>query len=411
MMTQTKTESVVNIIEDIKNISKVTSEPKCITDHRLSMWETYINLESPSRVDHLWRYSEPKIFELNNYLISPSNVKLDLKIEHAHLGLIFAPIGEIFKIESLREVIKSKFGELTNKNPGKITFLNEATWSCGYFLFVPKGTVITKPLSVKFNISKSGHLHSIRSLIILEEASSISLIEETSSSSPCDAIINSATEIFLSENSKLNYLNFQTLDKTTIRHNLQRAFINQHAKLNNLIVALGGKTTKADLGFILGGNNAFITTHGIVLGDSNQKFDHHTTIEHTAPNTKSELNFRVVLKDNAKSAYTGNLKITNEAIKSDAYQENRNLLLSPDAKAESIPELEILTNDVSRCSHGVTVGQVDKEQIYYLMSRGIEQKEAEKIIINGFLEPTISRIPDEKLQEEVKKRVEEKLEN
>ena len=142
-----------------------------------------------------------------------------------------------------------------------------------------------------------------------------------------------------------------------------------------------------------------------------QKFDHHTTIEHIAPHTKSELNFRVALKDKARSAYTGNLKIAHEAVKSDAHQENRNLLLSEDAKAESIPELEILTNDVIRCNHGVTVGQVDKDQVFYLMSRGLTHKEAERIITLGFLEPTISQIPDESLKEEILKSIEAKLEN
>ena len=114
-------------------------------------------------------------------------------------------------------------------------------------------------------------------------------------------------------------------------------------------------------------------------------------------------------RDKSRSAYTGNLKISHEAIKSDAHQENRNLLLSDEAKAESIPELEILTNDVVRCNHGVTVGQIDKEQIFYLTSRGLSQKEAEQVIVEGFMEPTISRIPEEALREEIMSKIKNKL--
>ena len=251
----------------------------------------------------------------------------------------------------------------------------------------------------------------IRNLIVLEEGADISLIDEISSDEDSTTSINIVSEIFLAKGAKLNCLNLQTNNKNTTQHFFQRANLEEHSEFINLIVGLGGKISKTDLGTSLNGYGASTIIYGIVLGDETQKFDHHTRIEHIAPHTKSALNFRVALKDKARSAYTGNLKIAHEAVKSDAHQENRNLLLSSEAKAESIPELEILTNDVIRCNHGVTVSQVDKEQIYYLTSRGLNQKDAERIIIEGFFEPTISRIPDESLREEISSKIKAKLEN
>ena len=408
---QTKPETTSEITSDIKQISKLNNEPKCIADHRLAMWEAYQKEPLPDRVQHLWKYSDPKWFELNDYglTINLNKPRLTIEKEYLNKGVIFSEIKEILKLDSLKEVIKNKFGQLVKKYPGKITLLNEATWSSGYFLYVPKGVRLDSPLIVTTASSQVNKLESQRILVVLEEEASVNLVDEISSGVDGDLLTNVVIEMYLAKGAKLNYLNLQTHNKKTTHHIFQRAQIEEHAELTNLIVALGGKISKADLGAALTGHAASISTYGIVLGDGTQRFDHHTTLEHIAPYTKSLLNFRVVLKDRARSAYTGNLKITHEAVKSDAYQENRNLLLSPEAKAESIPELEILTNDVTRCSHGVTVGQVDKDQIYYLMSRGLTQIEAERVITEGFLEPTISRIPDENLREKVKTRVLDKL--
>ena len=410
---QTKPEITSNITHDIKQISKLNNEPKCMADHRLTMWESYVKEAAPDRVKHLWKYSDPKWFELNERGISIELVKPKLTIEKEYLskGVVFVEINEIFKLDLLKEIIKNKFGQIIKKYPSKITHLNDATWLSGYFLYVPRNIKVEKPLIAKTISEQANKSESIRILIVLEEDTSINLIDEIGSNLNGDLLSNVVVEIFLAKGAKLNYLNLQTHNKNTTYHFFQRAQIEEYAKLTNLIVALGGKISKADLGASLDGHGASVSTYGIVLGDGSQKFDHHTTIEHISPYTKSDLNFRVALKDKAKSAYTGNLKIAHEAVKSDAYQENRNLLLSPYAKAESIPELEILTNDVVRCSHGVTVGQVDKDQIYYLMSRGLTQIEAEKIITEGFLEPTISRIPLDSLREEIILKIQNKLEH
>lgn len=363
----------------------------------------------PDRVSHLWKYSDPKDFELNGREISNKKAKSLFNIDDdaKKKGVILQESSEA----TSNQHFINYFGTLTQEYPSRITYLNDTAWSSGYFLYIPANIKIEKPIIIKLILDESNKLSAQRILIILEEGATANLIDEITSIESKDLLTNVILEIFLAKSAKLNYLNIQTLDKSTTHHLFQRVKLEEHSEITNLIVALGGKTSKADLGAKLNGYEAESTMYGIVLGDSYQKFDHHTRVEHLAPYTRSVLNFRVALKDKAKSAYTGNLKITDEAIKSDAYQENRNLLLSNQARADSIPELEILTNDVIRCSHGVTVGQVDRDQIYYLMSRGLSQSDAEKIITLGFLEPTISRIPSENLKEEILLQVKNKLEN
>ena len=401
--------------EKKKNIELPSNEPKWLFEKRLSALVSYEKEMLPNRVSHLWKYSDPNLFEFdsnNGYVISSEKLKPNFNLgdDVKTSGVVLIELIEAFKNEKYKDLILKYFGQLTNKCPSRFAYFNEAIWSNGYFLYVPKNVKIEKPVTVKSLFKDLNTLEAVRNLILLEEGSVVNLIDEISSLETANPLLNIVTEIFLEKDSKLSYANLQLHSKQVVSHLFQRAEIKEAAELTNVIVALGGKISKADLGTNLSGTNASVTTYGIVLGDGVQKFDHHTTIEHNAPYTKSDLNFRVALKDKARSAYTGNLKIAHEAVKSDAHQENRNLLLSGEAKAESIPELEILTNDVVRCNHGVTVGQIDKDQVFYLMSRGLSQKDSEQVIVEGFMEPTISRIPEESLRQEVLSRIKNKLE-
>ncbi len=400
--------------EKKRNIELPSNEPKWLFEKRLSALVSYEKEPLPSRVSHLWKYSDPNWFEFNSNtgsVISSKKLKPVFGFDNnvKDTGVVLMELSEAFRDEKYKDLILKYFGQLTKKYPNRYAYFNEAIWSGGYFLYVPKDLKVEKSLTVKSLSHESNNLEAVRNLILMEEGSSANLIDEITSSEAANPFINIVTEVFLEKGSRLSYANLQLYSKGTVSHLFQRAEINDNAELTNIIVALGGKISKADLGANLAGPNSGIITYGIVLGDGIQKFDHHTTLEHNAPNTKSYLNFRVVLKDKSRSAYTGNLKIAHEAVKSDARQENRNLLLSPDAKAESIPELEILTNDVTRCNHGVTVGQIDKDQVFYLMSRGLSQKEAEQVIIEGFVEPTISRIPEESLREDIMSKIKSKL--
>lgn len=383
------------------------SEPAWLVEKRESAKKSYDSMSLPDRVSHLWKYTDPSVFitDVDKTKSNESKMEFSISEDAIKKGVLLLDINDALK--SKGDLLKTYFDKLNSNEPDKINLLNQVLWNTGYFIYIPKNVKLEKPIIVKSSIPAG--FEAKRILIILEEEASASLIDEVLSSDDLTSSINVVSEVFLAKNAQLSYLNINLSGKQTISHLFQRASLCANSELTNLVVALGGKISKADMRSILDEENSKSHTFGIVLGDEKQHFDHHTILDHQASFTKSSLNFRVALKGKSKSAYTGNLKITHEALKCEAVQENRNLLLSKDAKAESIPELEILTNDVEKCSHGVTVGQVDKDQIYYLMSRGLTRLEAEKMIIEGFLEPTISRIPDEVLREEVKTRIEQKL--
>ena len=189
----------------------------------------------------------------------------------------------------------------------------------------------------------------------------------------------------------------------------ERAEVGRDATLLTAITSLGSAVTKSDFGSLLAGPGATVELWGFLFGEGRQHFDHHTLHDHRAGHTYSNLDFKVVLRDRARSAYTGLIRIEPDAPESEAYQENRNLLLNDGARAESIPELEILT-DAVKCTHGATVGTLDPLHLFYLMCRGLPRPEAVRLIVGGFIEPTLSRLPED-LSRRLRGHVEERIQS
>ncbi len=216
-------------------------------------------------------------------------------------------------------------------------------------------------------------------------------------------------EIYARENSNVRYINLQEWGPATYSFSTQRVLAERDSKVNWLFVALGSQLGKANLDSVLRGPGADVEMLGLVFGDGHQVLDCHTIQDHVAPNTRSDLLYKGVLKDQAHSIFSGLIRVFPHAQKTDAYQQNRNLLLSPTARADSIPNLEIGANDV-RCTHAATVGQVEDEYLFYLMSRGLPRAVAEQMIVEGFFEPVLQRIPLEDLRERLFGYIQHKME-
>jgi Fe-S cluster assembly protein SufD len=184
----------------------------------------------------------------------------------------------------------------------------------------------------------------------------------------------------------------QRWEDGTVGHLTQRAIIERDARFLGATAGFGGDVAKLDLGGILAGAGARSELVGVTLPDRRQHLDHHTVHQHTSGNTWSNIDFKAAVAGRARSAYTGLLRIEADAPNSEAYQENRNLLLSERARADTIPELEILTDEVS-CSHGATVAPVDREQLFYLQTRGLPADTALRLVVRGFVEPTLCLVP------------------
>ena len=310
-----------------------------------------------------------------------------IEIEKAPEGITFEPLTE-----------DALLGTLVGADD-KFTAHNAASWTHGLLVRVPKGVVLEQPLYVRIANSTDGGSLFWRLLVVAEEGSRFTLIEEYSSSSPdLAAYSNAAVELFVERGAKLEYVSLQNLSRETWHFATHHARVEQDAELDWVAGGFGSKKGKTRIQNDLAGQGATSRVTGAYFADGEQHLDYDTFQEHIAPHTTSDFAFKGALRDNATTVWRGMIRVEQTAQRTNAYQENRNLLLSSDAHADSIPGLEILANDV-RCTHGATLGQVDRDQLFYLMSRGLSRSEAERLIVRGFFQDVLDRIELEPVRE------------
>jgi len=395
-------------------------EPELLYNIRKDSWNSFNDLKLPLRSNHLWRYTDPNDilvknpFELMNIvppLPDPSENNLT-KLDGEFSGYSYnrsdfmtftklAPSldnsGVVFKdlLSAVREnedIVGKYLGKLVGNDFGKFEAMNLALWNTGLFLYIPDNIEIEMPIRLQRHASGLNTLH--RLLVVTGNNSKLTLIDDYSGDCRKEQdTINSVVEIFVGESSNVSYFNTQRYSSNCKSYLTQRTKIDRDTQSVSAFAGLGGSTSKVNTGTILDGQGANSQLFGIIFGDSNQHFDYHTLHHHTASNSYSNIDFKTVLKDSANSANTGLIRVEEDAVNCEAYQVNRNLLLNEGAKAESIPELEILCDQV-QCSHGATAGPIDKEMLFYLMSRGVSFEEAINIVTLGFVEPTVKKFPE-----------------
>jgi len=406
------------------------NEPEWLFEKRKNSWQRYNLMPLPDRVSHLWRYSDPTTFlsdNLQNSVKLPqvesisdrSESKYDIYAsldsdksstfviddDSKKAGIILADLNSAGN--ETDELVRKHLGQLISDEFGKIESSNMALWNSGILLYIPENTVVDKPVYLKRTIADQKLYQ--RLLVIVGTNSSVSIIDEYSSDNDkSSGVLNSINEIYVGDSSKVEIALIQNLNLKSHSYITQRAKTGKDSELKSAIIGTGSKSSKVDLGTVLAGRGSQSKMFGAAIGSDQQHHDHHTLHHHTVPDCYSDIDFKVVLQAKAVSAYTGLIRIDANADNCQAFQENRNLLLDSGTRAESIPELEILTDQV-QCSHGATVWPIDPQMIYYLTSRGIGHKEAVNLIVKGFIEKTISQL-SEVVREEVKGLIFSKLE-
>ncbi len=409
---------------------------------RRRAWNAYENFPMPSTEDEAWRRTDISFLDLERFrlaadaarpvpgvpalfagVVAPEEGLLlhgddgfhrRLPAEWAERGLVLEDLSEALAARG--PLVEKHLGRALSPRKGKFEALNNALWNRGVFVRVPKGLDVSLTLRGGYGFaSADGQAVLPRTVIALEEGARAVYFDEYVSppagegdAGGFQALSCGGVEIFLGPGAQLTYVNIQRWGRGVFHFLTQNALLERDARLTTLAVSLGGQTSRVNLGSELIGPGAASHLYGLVFGDGTQKFTHHTRQDHQVPHTQSDLLFKAALKDKARSVYTGMIRIAKEAQKADAYQTNRNLLLSPQAKAHTIPMLEILADDV-RCSHGATVGSLDEDQRFYLMSRGLNRGEAERIIVEGFFEDVLQRVPGESVREKLRAAVEAKL--
>ncbi len=320
-----------------------------------------------------------------------------IEIVGAPAGITFAPLGD-------HELLGSLVGA-----DDKLTAQNAALWKHGLLVHVPRGVVLERPLYVRLSSSAPGGALFWRLLVVAEAESRFSLVEEYVSESPdLPAYTNAAVELIVGPAAKLEYVSIQNLSRETWHFASHHARVERDAELDWVAGGFGSKKGKTRIQNDLVGPGATSRVTGAYFADGTQHLDYDTFQEHAAPNTTSDFAFKGALRDSATAVWRGMIRVEPEAQRTNAYQENRNLILSQRAHADSIPGLEILANDV-RCTHGATSSPVNRDELFYCMARGLSRGEAERLIVRGFFQNVLDRIELEPVREAVAQALESRI--
>ncbi len=413
------------------------NEPEWMRERRLDAWRTYESIPMPTRQDEEWRRTDLRRLKLDEY--EPAGA------ESAHTGTLVPPAerGETFAgflgLHNGRQVeyqfsdearaqgvifcdmatAVREHGDLLQRyfmtqavpaSDGKFAALHGAFWTNGVFVYVPRGASVEQALRVVVSAELAGHSNLSHTLIVLEDGAQATFAEDfISPANEAQGFSSRVLEIITGRDAKLHYIGTQRWGRNVYDFHTERAILGHDATVILQTVELGSKLSKGRVESILKGDGASAKMLGLYIGDGDQHLDRYTLQDHHGTNCVSDLLFKGVLTDNARSVYSGLIKVHPGASGTAAYQQNRNLLLSRHARADSIPNLEIGCNDIIGCSHGATIGKVDEDQLFYLMCRGLSRIDATHLIVEGFIDPIIEQAPIASLRASLREEIRERV--
>ena len=358
------------------------------------------NMPVPREKEENWRYTQIEKLKIEDFDLTNPKTKIfvtSLSEDLIGKGIILTDINTAFE---KYPIAQQYFFKNTKIDKDKFVALSAAHFTNGIFLYVPKNIELEEPIRVNFNFDvQNSVLHNI---IIVESNSKISFIEEYSNKEINKEQLNACvTEVFANPNSKINFYHLNTWTKNTNNFTNIVGTAERDASINWVSGCFGGKLNRLKIDTLFNGQGSQCNNIGVFLGRGKEHIDFTTNMFHNTVQTTNNVIVDGILKDESSSVYRGLIKIEKEAQKTYSYLENHILKLGEKTLANSIPSLKIDANDV-KASHGATVGQIDEEHMFYLMSRGLSREEAEKLIVEGFFEPVIQKIPSEELKEKIR---------
>ena len=432
--------------ETVEAIVAERSEPEWMAARRRQAWEVYRETPMPTTRTEEWRYTDlakigwqelamrdpnpPKpvssreeipaeiagAFTLGEeaaaWAVQQNGVQIwsEVPEELAAKGVLFLDFATA--VAEHPELMQTHF--MTSAVPptfGKLAALHGAFVSGGTVVYVPDGVEVELPLTVYRWMDVENAALFPHTLLIAGANSKVTYVEECASPARAQeglAMNCGVAEIIAGEGAQVRYTIVQQWGRHVFHYQANRVFAGKDSRVQTVLVTLGAKVARSDVECDLQNPGAESEMLGIYLADDHQHFDHYTYQLHQAPSARSDLLYKGALKDKSRSVFRGMIRVMKGAQQTDAYQTNRNLILSEDAHADSLPNLEIEADDV-RCSHAATIGQQDEEQLFYLMSRGLTREKAVKLIVMGFFEEVLGRIPVEGLHKRLSAVIERKL--
>lgn len=421
----------------VQQISDRYNEPEWLWQNRLAAWETFESLGWPTYKEETWRRTRLTGFNLDTFtpatdahqsfgsreqlpselaanlaqidsagaliFLDGSLIYADLDEELSAKGVVLSDLRQALSEHS--ELVRAHLSALVPAAENKFSALHYALWQNGTFLYVPKNVAIEKPFQVIIKLSE-GKAHFHHSLLIGDVNSEVTIVEDFIGA--VNGMSDSVAEIYPMAAARLHYLRLQNLDTTAWNFATLRASAQRDALYRQLQASWGSRLSKVWIDMEMEEPGCHGELLGLYFPQGRQHIDHHTNQNHRRENATSDLLFKGALDERTRSVYQGIIRVWPNAQKTDAYQKNDNLILSDGARADSIPGLEIQADDV-RCTHGATSAKVQDEYLFYLMARGLGKKTAKRMIVQGFFEEVLNRVPVEgvraKLEAEIAHRV------
>ncbi len=423
----------------VEKLSAAKSEPTWLLEKRRQGWGLFERLPTPdwTRGIRGWWSSPMKgldfdslkpyaaagavapTFDFNNAEYGEGNpsgtliqhnsevIKAELSEEAKAAGVWFGSLDQA--VREKPELVQQYF--MTRCVPideDRITALHAALWSGGAFLYVPKNVILTAPFQAFFYADEPGLAFFSHTLVVVEKNSSIKIIEEhISPDSETVSLDGGVVEIFVGSGAKAEYYNPQEWGEGFINYTTKRAMIANDGFHRWVVATLGSSSSWLNVESVLEGQGAQAETTGLSFSTGKQHFDVKTRSLHAAPHTNANSLFKAVLDDASQTGFQGAIRVLKPGQNTDSFLEDHTLFLSEASKADALPSLDVDANDV-RCSHGATIGMIDAEQIFYLQSRGLDRQQAEKMIVAGFFEDVIARIPLESVRDRMRESIDAK---
>ena len=341
-------------------------------------------------------------------VLVPGGSRIELDEKLAKMGVIFTDLKTAE--EKHPDLLAKMLGKTVNVEEGKFSALAGAFAQNGVVLYVPKNVTVDEPLHSVLWGPGTDIAHVSHILVLVEEGASVTYVHEAASPDlkGANSMHAGIVEIQVMQGASLKFVELQSWGRHVWNFSHERARVERSGNLDWIFGAIGSRLTKNFTELDLAGEGAQGRMSGFYFTDGDQHLDHDTQQNHLVPHTTSDLLFKGALMGKSRSVWQGMVYVAPGAQKTDGYQANRNLVLSDAARADSIPGLEILADDV-RCTHGATVGKLEAEPLFYLKSRGIPHAEAEKIVVEGFFDPIFQRIPFEGVRERFQQYIADKM--
>lgn len=319
------------------------------------------------------------------------------------------PFSEALKNETYQTIILSKLNSISN-NEIYFNVLNTASYQEGTFIYVPKQTIENQLIELIYISSKQEYkaISNLRNLFVIEDQSQIQISERIHTLSELDIFHNIVTEIFVGKNT--NFSLYKIQDDKHSSCLIDSTYIEQEKDSNAFVhtFSFGGKTVRNELSFDHKGENINSTLKGVTLIGEGQEVGNHTLVKHNQPNCESHELYRGIYQDSAHGIFNGKIKVNKIAQKTNAFQQNNNILLSENSSIDTKPQLEIFADDV-KCSHGCTVGQLDDDALFYMKQRGIHEKEAKALLMFAFCADVMESVSIPYLKNKINKIIAQKL--